>query len=435
MTSRNVVVVFCAPKDVESCKRTLARLSEAGNSVTMVFIGAPSQRQRFLETAELMALRPGSLTVSIAGNFDYRAVTQQNVKTLESAASASSGAGQSGNKATEFDLAIIPSAVHADRRHLVAAKSSLLAFRKVPNVLHYPPAAKSPSRQVIPVRGPEKNVICLNFERLSAGTHRGHDALYFRRLYEGRPAPQHAEREVFQSQRLVLNGNSFEESFQTAAISDMKNSAGKMKILAVGAHPDDIEIGCGGTMSMHKQRGDSTHGLLCTLGGVRGDPQVRRDEAYKAAETIGFQLEILDIPVEKLNQPGAEVTKIFGRILARLRPDRIYVHSINDNHQVHVSISSCVTDAALSMDALPQIMHYETISSTTTEFRPNAFTEISAFIDVKTESINAHVTQADRFYLQPGVIRSLANTRYVWGKVGPNPDGLAEAFSIVALPL
>jgi hypothetical protein len=41
-----------------------------------------------------------------------------------------------------------------------------------------------------------------------------------------------------------------------------------------------------------------------------------------------------------------------------------------------------------------------------------------------------HKSQSNRFYLQPNVIRSLANTRYVWGKVGENPQGLAEAFKI-----
>jgi LmbE family N-acetylglucosaminyl deacetylase len=198
-----------------------------------------------------------------------------------------------------------------------------------------------------------------------------------------------------------------------------------MRVLGIGAHPDDIEIGCGGTLAMHRQKGDSVHGILCTLGGVRGDPNTRRNEALLAAKILDIELHILDFPVAELN--GSDIpsrfSKILGKAITDFKPDRIYTHSPFDYHQVHVTVSKSVVAAS---GKVKQILFYETISSTTTDFKPDAFVDISNFIDVKIRSIEAHESQiADRFYLQPNVTRSLANTRYVWGKVGNNPQGLA----------
>jgi LmbE family N-acetylglucosaminyl deacetylase len=207
-----------------------------------------------------------------------------------------------------------------------------------------------------------------------------------------------------------------------------------LKILSIGAHPDDIEIGCGGALAMHKKNGDVVYGILCTLGGVRGDPLERRKEASGAAKILGLKkLYILDYPVSKLNDVKSkrdEFVKVLKKLFDEIKPDRIYTHSPFDFHQVHVTVSGSVSMASMQ-SGIKQLIFFETISSTTMDFRPNAYVDISDFIDTKIESIMAHKSQAvDRFYLQPNVVKSLANTRYVWGKVGDNPKGLAEAFSI-----
>src|SRR5712692_10143890 len=111
-----------------------------------------------------------------------------------------------------------------------------------------------------------------------------------------------------------------------------------MKVVCIGAHPDDIEIGTGGTLAMHKKSGDEIHGILCTLGGVRGERSEREAEAQMAAKILGMRLHILDHPVNKLNKPTSEFAKIIKRIVEDIAPDRIYTHTFHDYHQVHVTV-------------------------------------------------------------------------------------------------
>jgi len=201
-----------------------------------------------------------------------------------------------------------------------------------------------------------------------------------------------------------------------------------LKIACFTAHPDDVEIGMGGTLAKHVDRGDDVHVILTTLGGVVGPSKKREREARKAAHILGIDdLEILNYPVHKLNRPTLEFVKIIKGILAELKPDRIYTHTLFDNHQVHVAVAESVMYAAKE---IRQILSCEFISSTTADFNPNAFVDITDYMDRKIKSIKVHQTQSNRFYIQPNVIRSLGNVRYVWGKVGKNPMGYAEAFVI-----
>ncbi|MBI3638687.1 MAG: PIG-L family deacetylase [Thaumarchaeota archaeon] len=201
-----------------------------------------------------------------------------------------------------------------------------------------------------------------------------------------------------------------------------------MKIVSVGSHPDDVELGMGGTLTKHKDCGDDTFVILCTLGGVSGDPRQREKEALEAARILGVKkLRIINYPISKLNTSTIEFEKIMKKIIDEIGPNRVYTHSPFDYHQVHVGVSKMVTRAANDID---QILFYETISSTTPEFKPNAFVDITKQINTKIRSVKAHKSQSNRFYIQPNIIKSLANTRYVWGKVGTNPKGLAESFRI-----
>jgi LmbE family N-acetylglucosaminyl deacetylase len=201
----------------------------------------------------------------------------------------------------------------------------------------------------------------------------------------------------------------------------------KKKIVVIGAHPDDPEGGMGGTLAKHSYKGDDVHIILCTLGGVLGDPKEREDEAKVAARLLNAKLKVLDYPVSKLNQTSIEFVNVLKEAIERFYPDRLYTHSLFDYHQVHVAVSKSALKAA---GGIKQILFYEYVSSTTPEFKPNAYVDISKYIELKVKCVEAHKSQTNKFYMHPNVIRSLANTRYVWGKVGPNPNGFAEAFVI-----
>lgn len=199
------------------------------------------------------------------------------------------------------------------------------------------------------------------------------------------------------------------------------------KILSIGAHPDDVEIGMAGTILKHNAKDQDVHILPCTLGGVSGDPVTRREEAQEAAHILDAELHILDYPVSKLNRISTEFVREIKKIVEDINPDRVYTHSPYDYHQIHVTVSEAVLRASKDIN---QILFYEYLSSTTPEFNPDAFVDITEHIGLKIKSIEAHKSQSNRTYMHPNIARSLANTRYVWGKVGKNPNGMAEAFVI-----
>ncbi len=201
-----------------------------------------------------------------------------------------------------------------------------------------------------------------------------------------------------------------------------------MKVMCIGAHPDDIELGMGGTIVKHVKDGDDVMIVACTLGGVSGNPKERKKEAMRSSKVLRVKnLKILNHPVIKLNKSNNELTGTIQKIIKKEKPARVYTHSPNDFHQVHVGVSNSVVQASKYVN---QILFFETISSTTTKFDPKAYVDISKYINIKIKSLASHSSQSKRFYLKSNVIKSLANTRYVWGKVGKNSKGFAEAFEI-----
>lgn len=185
-----------------------------------------------------------------------------------------------------------------------------------------------------------------------------------------------------------------------------------------------------GTVAKHINRGDKVHMIVCTLG-VR-DPHdqnrlVREKETYEAARILGAKPHILDFPVLKLNEPSQEFENVLRKVIDEIDPDRVYAHSPFDYHQIHESVSKIATKVTMN---IKQVFYYEVVSSSTTDFRPNAFVDITDFIFLKVKSIQAHLTQADKIYIRSEVIKSLAHARYIMSKMGPKYNGLAEAFTV-----
>jgi LmbE family N-acetylglucosaminyl deacetylase len=203
----------------------------------------------------------------------------------------------------------------------------------------------------------------------------------------------------------------------------------RKKILCIGAHPDDVELGMAGTAAKHASRGDDVLMVICTLGigGASGGSEERELEAKTSAKILNCGLRIIDYPVLKLNRPSDEFSGIMRRLMEEFNPDRLYTHSPCDYHQVHESVAEGVMHASPNV---PQILQYEVASSTTPEFRPNAYVNITDFINVKIQCLQSHSTQAAKNYMQENITRSLAHSRYVLGKIGSKPDGMAESFAV-----
>lgn len=161
-----------------------------------------------------------------------------------------------------------------------------------------------------------------------------------------------------------------------------------MNILAIGAHPDDIEFGCGGTLIKYARKGHDTYLFVLTEGGKGGDASERRREQEEAAKLLGAQqlfwggYQDTEVPLDR-----DLIQKVEG-LLHQIRPDLILVHFGDDTHQDHRHISiSLVTASRYTRN----VLFYE--GPTTANFSPSVFVDIDAVLDQKLAALKAHGSQ------------------------------------------
>jgi LmbE family N-acetylglucosaminyl deacetylase len=185
------------------------------------------------------------------------------------------------------------------------------------------------------------------------------------------------------------------------------------RVLAIGAHPDDIELSCAGTLAKFGRAGSSIHmGIVCR--GDRGsigagpDPalaQRRADEARRAAELLGAGVDFLDIGDAEVADT-LETRLRFMRLLRSVRPDLIITHDPSDYHHDHIHVSRLATDCAWfatspghdtgqpPLDVMPAVFTMDNVAGI--NFEPTHLVDITETIDVKRGMLACHVSQLSR---------------------------------------
>lgn len=163
-----------------------------------------------------------------------------------------------------------------------------------------------------------------------------------------------------------------------------------MRVLAFGAHPDDIEIGMGGTLARHARMGDHTVMAVATIPNQR---EMRRLEAERAAGILGAELMILDIPLAELAHSRA-VVKRFDKVLEAVAPDVIYTHWNLDSHQDHNAVAMATITAARD-NTCALLMYEQTIPGGIVPwaFRAQSYVDITPHMPVKMDGIAVHKSQ------------------------------------------
>src|SRR5512145_1609992 len=108
-----------------------------------------------------------------------------------------------------------------------------------------------------------------------------------------------------------------------------------MNVLAIGAHPDDIEYGCGGMLAKYAQRGHGVYLWIASDGALGGEGAIRKQEQEESARIIGVR-EVFwgdypdtEIPLNRELIAGIEA------VIRRIEPRMIFVHYPDDTHQDH----------------------------------------------------------------------------------------------------
>ncbi|MBN9222323.1 MAG: PIG-L family deacetylase [Mesorhizobium sp.] len=197
-----------------------------------------------------------------------------------------------------------------------------------------------------------------------------------------------------------------------------------MKILALGAHPDDIEIFMFGTMAAYAAQGAELTFAVATDGarGGKGDPAAlaatRRAEAAAAAALLGAAPRFLDFPDGGLVADGALID-VLKTLIRETAPHLVITHAPNDYHADHRALSDGVRIAASF--AVP-VLHADTMGGT--GFSPTHYVDISAHRDIKTQAIRAHRSQMPEQYVD----RARIQNEFRAGQCNALPGSLAEAF-------
>jgi two-component system response regulator HydG len=201
-----------------------------------------------------------------------------------------------------------------------------------------------------------------------------------------------------------------------------RGRAGREVVLAVGAHPDDVEIGAAGTLLAHRAAGHEIAVLTMSRGGRGGPDAARAGESRAAAEVLGAALYLEDMEDTRISESDPTIGAV-SAVIAAVRPTTIYTHSLHDVHQDHRNTHRAVMVAARDVGSVYCFQS----PSATVDFRPARFTDIEEHIAVKLAAIGAFASQAGvRPYLEPDLIRATA--RY-WSRFGAGR--YAEAFEVV----
>ena len=193
-------------------------------------------------------------------------------------------------------------------------------------------------------------------------------------------------------------------------------------ILAIGAHPDDVEIGCGGTLLRHYMEGCSVNILTLSSGQIGGDGETRKHESELTAELLHAKLywgNLIDTEISE----GASTIDVIQEVVKEVNPTHVYTHSIHDDHQDH---RNTYLASMIACRLIPNIYGFQSPSARI-DFQPNLFIDISKYIDQKLTAIKIFETQfSKRPYLHHDMIRAVA--RY-WGRY--TDYGFAEAMEII----
>ena len=200
-----------------------------------------------------------------------------------------------------------------------------------------------------------------------------------------------------------------EKAAELIEASRRSRAAGHEVVLAIGAHPDDVEIGVGGILLRHVAAGHDVNVLTLTGGEHGGNATERADEARRAAELLGARLFHHDLEDTEVGDRGETISAIKS-VIDEIGATTIYTHTSRDVHQDHRNVHNATLVAARG---LPRVYCYQA-PSTTVEFQPTRFVSIDDFVDRKLEAIAAFSSQtAIRAYLDEGLLRATA--RY-WGR-------------------
>ena len=181
---------------------------------------------------------------------------------------------------------------------------------------------------------------------------------------------------------------------------ESRTSEKKLKIVVVGAHPDDPETGCGGTISLLSGEGHEVVAAYLTRGeaGIKGKTyqeaaSIRTSEAFEACKILNAKAEFLSQIDGSCEITASRYTEMYD-FLKDEKPDIVFTHWPIDAHRDHRICSILVYDAWLNLKRGFELFYFEVESGGQTQnFPPTNFVDISSVIEKKHAACFSHISQ------------------------------------------
>lgn len=212
-----------------------------------------------------------------------------------------------------------------------------------------------------------------------------------------------------------------------------------MKIMAIGAHLDDIEIACGGTLAKAIQAGHDVKVLIMSKSGytnkeghIQRSDELAVEEGMDALHTLGLSdIEILDFPTKDIPFRSDVVNAIDVR-MAQYNPDIIFTHHPFDTHQAHEGVAKATIAAARRKNT---VFFYEPITPSGRSyvpFKPSLYVDIESTLDKKIASLKCHKSEYNKFGAEDWIEGVRCRCGFRGYEIGKK---YAEAFEILRLEL
>jgi LmbE family N-acetylglucosaminyl deacetylase len=185
------------------------------------------------------------------------------------------------------------------------------------------------------------------------------------------------------------------------------------KVIALGAHPDDIEFGCGGFIMKLKAKQAEVWYVAMTRCNDQFDDDEKDTllgEQKAAAEILGIDhTTIYDFPNKELPENRREIMDTMNQLQAEIEPDLILIPHLGDPHQDHSTVGECAIRTFRSRET---ILQYEILRHGSATFTPNLYVDITDIIDKKIEAVKCYASQkVKRKFFDVESYRALARTR------------------------
>jgi len=190
-----------------------------------------------------------------------------------------------------------------------------------------------------------------------------------------------------------------------------------MNILAIGAHPDDIEFGCGGALLKYIRNGHDVYLLVMTEGHKGGPARYRRLEQQRASRILKPKEVIWGTYRDtELSPKMNEMVQDIEDVLNRIQPQFTFVHYEEDTHQDHRALAKAAVSATRY---IKNVLFYE--GPTTQNFAPTVFVDVRDTLEEKLLLLKAHKSQVTKTNIEGlsilDIARSTAIFRGIAGRV------------------